>query len=133
MKVLYIGTPATTGFQQLRVARRGETRKKTALSAPYTHPRTVLWRRHRKATSRLVIIDMHERENTQQATAQPQGEDLLVLGEDVPRVPRVMAHEGPTHTTLFGYASGKVKQPNVLVERYVQQAIEKVTAELSQR
>ena len=31
-------TPTTTGFQQLRVARRGETRKITALSAPYTHP-----------------------------------------------------------------------------------------------
>jgi len=46
---------------------------------------------------------------------------------------RVMAHEGPSHTTLFRYASGRVKRPNVVTEQYVQQAIEKVTAELSQR
>ena len=46
---------------------------------------------------------------------------------------RVMAHEGPSHTTLFRYASGRVKRPNVLVEHYVQQAIHKVTAELSQK
>ena len=46
---------------------------------------------------------------------------------------RVMAHEGPSHTTLFRYASGKIKRPYVLTERYVQQAIHKVTAELSQR
>ncbi len=46
---------------------------------------------------------------------------------------RVMAHEGPSHTTLFRYASGKVKRPNVIAERYVQEAIEKVTAELSQK
>jgi len=45
---------------------------------------------------------------------------------------RVMAHEGPSHTTLFRYASGKVKRPNVLVEQYVRQAIDKLTAELSQ-
>ena len=36
-------TPTTTGFQQLRVARRGETRKITALSAPYTHPKYPFW------------------------------------------------------------------------------------------
>ncbi len=46
---------------------------------------------------------------------------------------RVMGEEGPTHTTLFRYASGRVKRPNVLVEQYVRQAIEKVTAELSQK
>ncbi len=45
---------------------------------------------------------------------------------------RVMGHEGPTHTTLFRYASGRVKRPNVLVEHYVRQAIDKITAELSQ-
>ena len=45
---------------------------------------------------------------------------------------RVMAHEGPSHTTLFRYASGKTKRPNVLVEQYVRQAIDKLTAELSQ-
>ena len=46
---------------------------------------------------------------------------------------RVMAHEGPTHTTLFRYASGRIKRPNVLVERYVRKALEKLTAELSQK
>jgi len=45
---------------------------------------------------------------------------------------RVMAHEGPSHTTLFRYASGKVKQPNVITERYVREAIRKITVELSQ-
>ncbi len=46
---------------------------------------------------------------------------------------RVMAHEGPTHTTLFRYATRRVKRPNVLVEQYVRQAIHKVTVELSQK
>ncbi len=46
---------------------------------------------------------------------------------------RVMGHEGPSHTTLFRYASGKTKRPNVLVEQYVQQAIYKLTVELSQK
>ena len=46
---------------------------------------------------------------------------------------RVMGYEGGLHATLFRYASGKVKRPNVLTERYVQQAIEKVTAELSRQ
>jgi len=44
---------------------------------------------------------------------------------------RVMAHEGPSHTTLFRYANGKVKRPHVLAEQYVQQAIHKLTAEFS--
>ena len=46
---------------------------------------------------------------------------------------RVMAHEGPSHTTLFRYASGGVKRPHVLVEQYVRQAIDKLTAEFSQQ
>jgi len=46
---------------------------------------------------------------------------------------RVMAHEGPSHTTLYRYASGKTKRPNVLVEQYVRQAFDKLTAELSQQ
>ncbi len=46
---------------------------------------------------------------------------------------RVMAHEGPTHTTLFRYARGNVKRPNVIAERYVREAIQKLTAELSQK
>ncbi len=46
---------------------------------------------------------------------------------------RVMGHEGPSHTTLFRYASEKVKRPNVVTERYVRKALEKLTAELSQK
>jgi len=46
---------------------------------------------------------------------------------------RVMGEEGPTHTTLFRYASGKTKRPNVLVEQYVREAIDKVTAELRRK
>ncbi len=46
---------------------------------------------------------------------------------------RVMGEEGPTHTTLFRYATGKVKRPNVLTEQYVREAIQKVTVELSQK
>ncbi len=46
---------------------------------------------------------------------------------------RVMAHEGPSHTTLYRYASGRVKRPHVLVEHYLQQAIDKLAAELSQK
>ncbi len=46
---------------------------------------------------------------------------------------RVMGQEGPSNTTLFRYAKGKGKRPNVVTERYVQQAIDKVTVELSQK
>ncbi len=46
---------------------------------------------------------------------------------------RVMGTDGPSHTTLFRYAGGKVKRPNVLTERYVQEAIRKITVELGQK
>jgi len=46
---------------------------------------------------------------------------------------QVMGEEGPSHTTLYRYASGKVRRPNVVTERYVQQAIYKLTVELSQK
>ena len=46
---------------------------------------------------------------------------------------RVMGHEGPSHATLFRYASGKVKRPHVVIERYVREAIRKITVELSQK
>jgi len=47
---------------------------------------------------------------------------------------RVMGHEGPSHTTLYRYAKGKgTKRPHAVTERYVQQAIDKLTAELSQK
>jgi len=46
---------------------------------------------------------------------------------------RVMGEEGPSHTTLFRYASGRVKRPHVVVERYVREAIDKLSVELSQK
>ena len=46
---------------------------------------------------------------------------------------RVMGYEGPSHTTLYRYAKGKGKQPHVVTERYVQEAIDKLTVELSQK
>jgi len=46
---------------------------------------------------------------------------------------RVMGEEGPSHTTLFRYASGRVKRPNVVTEQYVRKAIHKLTVELSRK
>jgi len=46
---------------------------------------------------------------------------------------RVMGKEGPSHTTLFRYATRKAQRPHVVIERYVTEAIEKLTAELSQK
>jgi len=46
---------------------------------------------------------------------------------------RVMGEEDPSHTTLFRYAIGKVRRRNVLTERYVREAIHKVTVELIQQ
>ncbi len=44
---------------------------------------------------------------------------------------RVMGYEGPSQTSLFRYAKGKGKRPHVVTERYVREAIEKITVELS--
>ncbi len=44
-----------------------------------------------------------------------------------------MGEEGPAHTTLFRYASGRVKRPNVVTEEYVRKAIHKITVELSKK
>jgi len=47
---------------------------------------------------------------------------------------RVMGHEGPSDTTLYRYAKGKGnKRPHAVTERYVREAIQKVTAELSKK
>ncbi len=46
---------------------------------------------------------------------------------------RVMGTDGPSHTTLFRYAGGKVKRPNILTERYVQEAIRKISVELAKK
>jgi len=45
---------------------------------------------------------------------------------------RVMEEEGPSHTTLFRYATGRVSKPNVLVVRWVEVAREKLEKEGSQ-
>ena len=46
---------------------------------------------------------------------------------------RVIGEEGPSHTTLFRYATGKVRRRNVLTERYVKEAIDRITVELAQK
>ncbi len=48
-------------------------------------------------------------------------------------VHRVMGHEGPSDTTLIRYAKGTGKRPNVVIERFVREAIRKITVELSQK
>ena len=45
---------------------------------------------------------------------------------------RVMGEEGPSNTTLFRYATGRVKRKNPMVEQYVRDAIHKVTIDLVQ-
>ncbi len=46
---------------------------------------------------------------------------------------RVMGHEGPSHTTLYRYAKGKGKRQHVITERWVREAIQKATTELSKK
>ncbi len=45
---------------------------------------------------------------------------------------RVMGEEGPSNTTLFRYATGRVRRRNRMVEQYVRDAIHKITIELVQ-
>ncbi len=42
---------------------------------------------------------------------------------------RVAGEEGPSHTTLFRYAAGKVKRPNAIVERYVEEGLKRLLEE----
>ncbi len=42
---------------------------------------------------------------------------------------RVMQEEGPSHTTLFRYASGAVKRRNKLTERWIKTAMKKLREE----
>jgi len=42
---------------------------------------------------------------------------------------RVKREEGPSHTTLFRYATRRIRRPNKLVERYIETAIELLQAE----
>ena len=46
---------------------------------------------------------------------------------------RVMGAQGPSHTTLIRYAIGNVKRRNVVTERYVREAIHKITVEFSEK
>ena len=46
---------------------------------------------------------------------------------------RVMGHEGPSHTTLYRDAKGKGKRQHVITERWVREAIQKATTELSKK
>ena len=46
---------------------------------------------------------------------------------------RVMGEAGPSMTTLLRYASGNVKRRNLMMERYVREAIHKVTVQLMQK
>ena len=46
---------------------------------------------------------------------------------------RVMGEEGPSHTTLLRYSIGKAQRRHVLAERYVREAIHKVTIELAEK
>lgn len=43
---------------------------------------------------------------------------------------QVMGERGPSSTTLFRYAKGKVKRRNLVVERYVRSAVEKIILQL---
>jgi len=42
---------------------------------------------------------------------------------------RVKQEEGPSHTTLFRYATRRIRRPNKLVERYIETALELLRAE----
>lgn len=42
---------------------------------------------------------------------------------------RVMGVEGPSHTTLFRYADGRVARPNKLTQAWVKEAMKKLREE----
>lgn len=42
---------------------------------------------------------------------------------------RVAVQEGPSHTTLFRYADGRVRRYNKLTERWIKAAMKKLRAE----
>ncbi len=44
---------------------------------------------------------------------------------------RVMGEEGPSHTTLFRYATGKVKRHNAIVERWVREGADRLSKEVT--
>ena len=44
---------------------------------------------------------------------------------------RVMQEEGPSHTTLFRYATRKIRRPNVLTHKYISTGIARLRKEAS--
>ena len=42
---------------------------------------------------------------------------------------RVMGEEGPSHTTLFRYATRKIRRPNVLTQKYVEEGLARLREE----
>jgi len=85
---------------------------------------------------------MHDPEWTpEDSPGEDLSQDLLRLKEQVAlswealsrEFHRVMGEEGPSNTTLFRYATGRVSRKNPMVERYVRDAIHKISIELVQR
>ena len=44
---------------------------------------------------------------------------------------RVMGEEGPSHTTLFRYATGNVKRHNKVVGRWIKEGADRLTREVT--
>ena len=42
---------------------------------------------------------------------------------------RVMEEEGPSHTTLFRYATRKIRRPNVLTQKYIEEGLARLREE----
>ncbi len=42
---------------------------------------------------------------------------------------RVMGEEGPSHTTLFRYATRKIRRPNLLTQKYVEEGLARLREE----
>lgn len=42
---------------------------------------------------------------------------------------RVMQEEGPSHTTLFRYATRKIRRPNALTHRYISDGVSRLRKE----
>ena len=78
---------------------------------------------------------------SEEFSGEPLSKDLLLLKKRASlswealsrEFHRVMGEEGPSNTTLFRYATRRVKRKNPMVERYVRGAIHKMTLELVQK
>ena len=43
----------------------------------------------------------------------------------------VMGEEGPSHTTLFRYANGRVKRHNAIVERWIREGTKRLSKQVT--